>query len=68
MAVTTTRTVAKLVGIHRNTAVCFYTRLRKVTAEDMEKASPFAGEIELDESYFGGVRKDKRGRDAVEKS
>ena len=27
----------------------------------------FAGEIELDESYFGGVRKGKRGRGAVGK-
>ncbi len=68
MAVTTTRTVAKLVGIHRNTAVWFYTRLRKVIAEDVEKASLFAREIEVDESYFGGMRKDKRGRGAVEKS
>ena len=55
---------AVLVGVHRNTAASFYTRLRKVIAEEMEKASPFAGEIEVDESYFGGRRKGKRGRGA----
>ncbi len=42
-------------------------RLRKVIAEEMEKASPVAGEIEVDESYFGGVRKGKRGRGAAGK-
>jgi len=30
-------------------------------------AAPFAGEIEVDESYFGGRRKGKRGRDAAGK-
>ena len=38
---------------------------RKVIAEEMEKVSPVAGEIEVDESYFGGARKGKRGRGAV---
>lgn len=33
----------------------------------MEKASPFSGEVEVDESYFGGVRKGKRGRGAAGK-
>ena len=46
VAGTTARAVAELVGVHRNTAASFYTRLRKVIAEEMEKASPFAGEIE----------------------
>ncbi len=27
--------------------------------------TPMAGEIEVDESYFGGVRKGKRGRGAA---
>ena len=56
-----------MVGVHRNTAASFYTRLRKVIAEETEKASPFAGEIEVDESYFGGIRKGKRGRGAAGK-
>ena len=33
----------------------------------MEKAFPLAGEVEVDESYFGGIRKDKRGRGAAGK-
>ena len=34
----------------------------------MEKESPFLdGEVEVDESYFGGVRKGKRGRGALGK-
>ena len=67
VAGTTARAAAELLGVHRNTAALFYTRLRKVIAEEMEKASLFAGEIEVDESYFGGVRKGKRGRGAAGK-
>ncbi len=67
VAGTTGRAAAELVGVHRNTASSFYTRLRKVIAEEMEKASPVAGEIEVDESYFGGARKGKRGRGAAGK-
>ena len=48
VAGTTARAAAELVGVHRNTS--FYTRLRKVIAEEMEKASPVSGEIEVDES------------------
>lgn len=61
------RATAQLVGVHRNTASEFFTRLRKVTANKMEKASPFAGKVEMDKSYFGGVRKRKRGHGAANK-
>ena len=44
-----------------------HTRLRKAIADEMEKASLFAGEIEVDESCFEGVRKGKRGRGAAGK-
>ncbi len=64
VAGTSARAAAELVGVHRNTAASFYTRLREVVAEETAKASPFAGEIEVDESYFGGTRKGKRGRGA----
>ena len=67
VAGTTARAAAELVGVHRNTAASFYTRLRKVIADEMENTSPFSGEIEVDESYFGGVRKGKRGRGAAGK-
>ena len=60
----TARTAAEVVGINRNTARLFFCRLRTMIAEEQEKRSPLAGEIEVDESYFGGRRKGKRGRGA----
>lgn len=54
VAGTTARAAAELVGVHRNTAASFFTRLRKLIANEMKKASPFSGEVEVDESYFGG--------------
>ena len=36
-------------------------------ADALEDESPIAGEIEVDESYFGGARKGKRGRGATGK-
>jgi transposase len=56
VAGTTARAAAELVGVHRNTSVSFYTRLRKLIAQQMEKSSPLEGEVEVDESYFGGER------------
>ena len=60
----TARMAAQVIGINRNTARLFFHRLRKIVAEEQEKCSPLAGEIEVDESYFGGRRKGKRGRGA----
>jgi len=59
---TTARTAAELVGVNRNTARLFYQRLREVIALKQDQNKPFDGEIEIDESYFGGKRKGKRGR------
>jgi transposase len=55
----TARTAADLVGINRNTANLFYTKLRSIITHCLEQVAQdcFAGEIELDESYFGGVHK-----------
>ena len=65
VAEVTARAAADLMGIQVNTAALFYRKVRMVIAEKLETdASEFAGEIELDESYFGGVRKGKRGRGA----
>ena len=63
----TARTAADLLGINRKTAAYFYHRLRQIIALEMEKASPISGQIEVDESYFGGHRKGKRGRGATGK-
>ena len=64
----TARAAADLMGIQANTAALFYRKVRIVIAEKLEiEASELAGEIELDESYFGGVRKGQRGRRAAGK-
>jgi transposase-like protein len=63
----TARTAADLVGVNRHTATLFYQKIRSMIAFEMEDESPFCGEIELDESYFGGHRKGKRGVVRVEK-
>jgi transposase len=65
VAGTTARAAAELVGVHRNTAASFFTRLREVVCQELEKAFPFGGEIEVDARRFGGVRKGKRGRGAA---
>ena len=67
VAGTPARTAADLVGVNRNTARQFYHRLRQIIAQQIEQEWCFDGEIEVDESYFGGTRKGKRGRGAAGK-
>ncbi|MBL4664611.1 MAG: IS1595 family transposase [Nitrospinaceae bacterium] len=68
VAEVTARTAADLMDIQVNTAALFYRKIRLIIAEQLEaEASDFSGEIELDESYFGGIRKGKRGRGAAGK-
>jgi transposase len=68
IAETTARTAADLTGLHRNTVALFYHKLRLLVVERIADEEPFDGEIELDESYYGGVRKGKRGRGAAGKT
>ena len=63
----TARTAAALVGVHRNTAAYYFQRLRQLICQAVEDETPFFGEIEVDESSFGGKRKGKRGRGAAGK-
>lgn len=58
------RTAAELVGINRHSMTLFYHKIREMIAYELEDESPFFGEIEVDESYFGGHRKGNRGRGA----
>jgi transposase len=67
VAGTTARCVADLVGVNFKTAAYYYYRLRKIICLATSDETPFTGEIELDESYFGGTRKGKRGRGAAGK-
>ena len=62
------RTAAELVGINRNTAILFYHKLRELIAGKLAEETPdLGGAVEVDESYFGGHRKGKRGRGAAGK-
>ncbi|MEO1152230.1 MAG: IS1595 family transposase [Pseudomonadota bacterium] len=68
VAGTPARTACLLVGLNRNSVTAFYHKLRVVIfARLREEALELAGEVEVDESYFGGVRKGKRGRGAAGK-
>jgi transposase len=60
----TARTAADIAGVNRKSAVLFYHRLREIIARNLAQSAPVAGDIEIDESYFGGHRKGKRGRGA----
>lgn len=62
----TARSSADLLNIHANTAILFYHKIRLVIEYHLalEAKKLFDGEVELDESYFGGRRKGKRGRGA----
>ncbi len=59
--------VAKSIGINRNSAQRIYHIIRLHLARECELNSPFTGEVEVDESYFGGKRKGNRGRGAAGK-
>ena len=65
----TARSAAQLTQINRNSAVLFFHKLREVIFEHLAAEAPelLSGEIEVDESYFGGTRKGKRGRGAAGK-
>jgi transposase len=68
-------TAAKLIKVNRNTVNLWYNNFRQKILEYQEHENgSFHGEVELDESYFGGPRKKihaqdrrKRGRGAENK-
>jgi transposase len=62
----TARASAEIVGVNKHTAATFYKRLRQLIASKLPSYE-LSGEVEADESYFGGVRKGKRGRGAAGK-
>ena len=65
----TARSAADMLGIQPNTAALFYHKIRQViyTRLELQAEEMLGGEIELDESYFGGHRKGKRARGAAGK-
>ena len=61
--------ITKISGLNRNTINRYLTAVRKRIAEFCESQSPFSGEVEVDESFFGARRiKGKRGRGAFGKT
>ena len=63
----TARTAAQLVGVNKNTATYYFHRLRLLIFHNTQHLEMFDSEVEVDESYFGGQRKGKRGRGAAGK-
>jgi transposase len=54
-----------LARVKRKAAASFFHWLRQIIARQLEDSLPVNGLVEVDESYFGGVRKGKRGRVAA---
>ena len=65
----TARCAAELVQVNKNSSAYYFHRLRLIIYEHQKRFENtlFEGKIEVDESYFGGIRKGKRGRGAVGK-
>ena len=59
VAGSTARTAASLVGVNKTTASYYFHRLRLLIYENSQDPGLFEGEIEVDESYFGGTRNGK---------
>lgn len=63
-----TRKIAKEVGVSYNTAYKAVNTIRTaILVHATDRDQLLSGEVELDESYFGGRRKGKRGRGAAGK-
>jgi transposase len=62
--------VAQLTGLTRKSVNTIFLKIRERLAQDCERRSPLsAGEVEVDESYFGARRvRGKRGRGASGKT
>lgn len=60
----TARTAASLIDVNIKTAISYFQRLRVLIYKHSEHLELLDGEVEADESYFGGRRKGKRGRGA----
>ena len=58
----TARAAAELSDVNRHTATKYFKIFREIIYSKTQLEGYFGGEIEIDESYFGGRRKGKRGR------
>lgn len=63
------RKAAKELNISYNSVIKRFMFFRKIIADHLDKQfTKLAGELEMDETYFGGKRKGKRGRGAYNKA
>lgn len=61
--------IAKITSLNRNTINRYLKAIRERIAEYCQQQSPFSGEVEVDESYFGAHRvKGQRGRGSYGKT
>ena len=56
----------ELAGVQHHTATRFFMHVRELIAS-RQGMYELSGDVEADESYFGGVRKGERGRGAAGK-
>ena len=65
----TARSAADILGIQPNSVILFYRKIRMVISHYLALVADevLEGPVELDESYFGGRRKGRRGRGAAGK-
>ena len=59
--------IAAITGLNRNTVNRYLVAIRDRIAQFCEQISPVSGQVEVDESYFGGKHSGKRGRGAGDK-
>ncbi|MBA2494646.1 MAG: IS1595 family transposase [Acidobacteria bacterium] len=60
---------AEVVAVTRPSVSRIFVKIRRRIAEEAERASPFGGTVEVDESYFGAKRvRGRRGRGASGKT
>ena len=57
----TARTESSLVGVNKTTASYYFQRLRQLIYDHSEHPELLEGEVEVDESYFGGDVKESVG-------
>ena len=65
----TARSAADILDIQPNSAILFYRKIRMVISHHLALVADevFEDPVELDESYFGGRRKGRRGRGSAGK-
>ena len=59
--------LARQVGVSSNTGASMYHKIAQVMME-REESKPLSGDIELDDAYWGGKKRGKRGRGSENKT